>query len=102
MPSLVDHPRLRPLDIRLIEHEGRPSLLVQDQLALSGQYMILPYALGPVLFLCDGQHSVQEIARLVPEHFHVKLPDGMLMRAVERCMLKHGSGPRPWLRPPIW
>lgn len=62
-------PKLRPLDIRPIIHEERPSLLLQDPLNLSEQYLILPQALGPALMLCDGEHDAAAItATLIVEY----------------------------------
>lgn len=76
------YPKLRPLDIRLIEHQGRPSLLLRDTLELGGQYLILPHALGPVLFLCDGHHKIDQISEHATSQFGVRLPDGMVEELV--------------------
>ncbi|NOZ71707.1 MAG: AmmeMemoRadiSam system protein B [Chloroflexi bacterium] len=82
------YPKLRPLDIRAIEHQGRPSLLVRDRLELAGQYLILPYALGPVLFLCDGHHAIGTIPELCLSQFGVRLQAGVveeLVTALDRA-----------------
>ena len=66
-------PKLRPLDIQQIMHEGRPSLLVQDPLNLSEQYLVLPQALGPALMLCDGEHDAQAIAVALVIDFGIRI-----------------------------
>lgn len=76
------YPKLRPLDIRFIQHQGRPSLLVQDRLELSGQYLILPHALGPVLFLCDGNHTLDAMTEICASQFGVRLEEGVVEELV--------------------
>lgn len=49
------YPTLRAaLDIRPIEHEGQPCVLLRDPLQLSGSLLVVPQPLGLVLALCDG------------------------------------------------
>ncbi len=83
MTPTDSYPKLRALDIHLIEHQGRPSLLVQDKLELGGQYLILPHALGPVLILCDGQHEIGSIQEEVQRRYGVRLPADMVEELVD-------------------
>ena len=76
-------PKLRSLDIQQITHEGQPSLLVQDPLNLSGQYLILPQALGPGLMLCDGEHDAQAIALAMLADFGIRIELDMVESLVE-------------------
>ncbi len=82
-------PKLRPLDIQQIMHEGEPSLLVQDPLNLSEQYLILPRALGPALMLCDGEHDAQAIAVALVTDFGIRIELEMvdsLVEALDQCL----------------
>ncbi|HEY53608.1 MAG TPA: AmmeMemoRadiSam system protein B [Caldilineae bacterium] len=76
-------PKLRPLDIQQIMHEGRPSLLVQDPLNLSERYLVLPQALGPALMLCDGQHDTQAIAAALVGNFGIRIELDVVEALVE-------------------
>lgn len=53
--------RLRPLDIRPLMHEGRPSLYLRDPLQLSDRVVVLPRELGPLLLLCDGTRDTRAL-----------------------------------------
>ncbi len=71
-------PRLRPLDIQLINHQGYPSLLVRDRLNLSEQYMILPQALGPALMLCDGEHDSAAIHAAMTVDYGIRVEQSLI------------------------
>ena len=76
-------PKLRPLDIQQIMHEGQPSLLVQDPLNLSEQYLVLPQALGPALMLCDGEHDTQAIAVALVTDYGIRIEQAVVESLVE-------------------
>ena len=59
-------PKLRPIDAQPFVQNGQPALLLRDPLQLSGNYLVLPQELGPVLGLFrrrsrPGRH---------PQHIH--------------------------------
>ena len=54
-------PKLRPLDIRPIRHQGQPALLLRDPLALSDQTIVVPQGLAPLLPLLDGSRDERAI-----------------------------------------
>jgi AmmeMemoRadiSam system protein B len=64
-------------------HEGQPSLLIQDPLNLSEQYLILPQALGPALMLCDGEHDAQAITVAMVTDFGIRIEVDMVESLVE-------------------
>ncbi len=66
-------PRLRPLDIQPTLHQRRASLLLRDPLELSDRYLILPQALGPALFLCDGNHDAPAITLRLRNEFGIRI-----------------------------
>lgn len=52
-------PRLRPLSIDRVRHQGDEFFLMRDRLQLAGEETLLvPVALGPLLLLLDGRHTV--------------------------------------------
>jgi len=57
----MEHPRLRPLDIRRVRHRGQPYLLLRDPLGLSGQMLMVPALLGPLLALADGTRDLRTL-----------------------------------------
>lgn len=71
------HPRLRPLDIRPTRHHGAPALWVRDPLELTDRYLLLPPALGPALFLLDGEHAAADILARLQAEWGVRLEAGV-------------------------
>ena len=51
-------PKLRPIDAQPFVQNGQPALLLRDPLQLSGNYLVLPQELGPVLGLFDGTRDL--------------------------------------------
>jgi AmmeMemoRadiSam system protein B len=47
-------PKLREIEIHLMQQTGQQGILLQDPLRLSGQAVFLPLSLAPLLELCDG------------------------------------------------
>jgi AmmeMemoRadiSam system protein B len=52
------NPKLRPIEVRLVEDRGRPALLLRDPLVLSDKVAVLPQVLAPLLALMDGSRDV--------------------------------------------
>lgn len=55
-------PRLRPVDVRPIEHEGRPYYLLRDPQRLSDRVLLAPPLLVALLAFCDGGHTPAQMA----------------------------------------
>lgn len=51
-------PKLRPLQANMIQHEGKPFLVLGDPLRLSEETVAVPQPLIPFLQLCDGTRDL--------------------------------------------
>lgn len=51
-------PRLRPLDVRRVAQNGGEYLLLRDPLELTGQQVLVPLPLAPLLALLDGTRTL--------------------------------------------
>ena len=84
-------PRLRPLNVQWTEWEGRPMVSLQDPLRLGGDGILVPQAVAPLLALCDGTRSLNDLRTGFLLRTGVTLsPDqvGSLIHALdEACML---------------
>ena len=67
-------PKLRPLDVRPILHEGRPYFVLRDPVGLNGTQVLVPQALGPLLALCDGTRAVDRLGPAYELQTGVRLP----------------------------
>ena len=56
-----ENPKLRPVQPHLIEHNGRPAIVLRDPLQLTSEVMVMPQELGPLLALCDGSRDVKAL-----------------------------------------
>lgn len=56
----VENPKLRPIQTHLVEHNGRPAILLRDPLGLSAE-VVVPQELGPFLALCDGTRDLSAL-----------------------------------------
>jgi AmmeMemoRadiSam system protein B len=52
-------PKLRDLEVNLVNQSGQQGILLRDPLLLSGQAIFLPMALAPLLELCDGTRDAE-------------------------------------------
>lgn len=66
-------PRLRPLDIRPLSHDGRPAYLLRDPLQIGERALLVPEALAPALALCDGTNGAEQIQALYRLRFGAHL-----------------------------
>ena len=53
-----DRPRLRPVESRWVEHQGRPFVSLSDPLGLGRRGILVPQPLAPLLNLCDGTRDI--------------------------------------------
>ena len=69
METALTHPKLRPLDVKLVQQDGQRYLHLRDPLALSGKELLVPVQLSPLLSLCDGTRD-QAALRIVVMLLH--------------------------------
>jgi AmmeMemoRadiSam system protein B len=56
-----ENPKFRPINPQPASAQGQPILVLQDPLQLSDKVAYLPQALAPMLALCDGSRTVNEV-----------------------------------------
>ena len=76
-------PKLRPIDAQPFAQNGQPALLLRDPLQLSGNYLVLPQELGPVLGLFDGMRDLGGIANTYKLRYGAAVPHALLTQLVE-------------------
>ena len=60
--SMVEaYPRLRALNVQWTEWEGQPMVSLQDPLRLGGNGILVSQTVAPLLDLCDGTRSLNEL-----------------------------------------
>ena len=52
-------PKLRPLNLRWVQWEGQPVLLLQDPLRLAEDVVMMPRTVAPLLPLLDGTRDLE-------------------------------------------
>ncbi len=67
-------PKLRPLDIRPIHHQGDPYLLLRDPQQIAEQQLLVPQPLAAVLAFCDGRHDVPAMVDAFQRRYQLRLP----------------------------
>ncbi len=77
-PDPSRFPKLRPLNIQAVRHQGVPALLLQDPFQLAGQYIILPQVYGPALYLLDGTRDLAALRRDLARQFGMGVEEGAL------------------------
>lgn len=55
------YPKFRPINPQPASAEGQPILVLQDPLQLADKVAYIPRALAPMLALCDGSRTLNEI-----------------------------------------
>ncbi len=79
-----EHPKLRSLDAKWIEHEGRNLLYLRDPLSLSDDNVLVPQPLVPLLAMCDGSRDLTALRAKFTQHTGVTLEDGQFFALFER------------------
>jgi AmmeMemoRadiSam system protein B len=77
------YPKLRQLDIRPIQHENRPYLLLRDPQQLTDQQLWVPQPLAAVLAFFDGRHRVEDMIEAYRRHFQLTVPADFVQELVE-------------------
>ncbi len=75
-------PRLRPVDVRRIEHNGAPYFLLRDPLQLCDEQLLIPQHFGPALALFDGAQPLDAIAAAVRSRYGMPLRTAHLRELV--------------------
>ena len=90
----VEFPKLRALDFRPVEQDGRQVILLRDPLQLSEMLVAAPRQLGPVLALCDGTRDLSKVRLDCIAHFRLLVGMEVLKRLIEvcdeACLLENG------------
>jgi len=74
----VRYPKLRPVDLRPMNRNGRSYILVRDPLRLSDQMVLIPQPLAPVLALCDGTRDLRAIRAALMVRYGVRVDEETL------------------------
>lgn len=82
-PTLPSRPKLRHLDFRQISYQGRRMWLLRDPWQLSPQQLIVPAELAPLLLLCDGQHTLDEMRETLSMQLREEVP----LEVIESALL---------------
>jgi AmmeMemoRadiSam system protein B len=79
-----EHPKLRSLDAKWVEHEGRNLLYLRDPLSLSDDNVLVPQPLVPLLAMCDGSRDLASLRARFTQHTGVELEDGQFFALFKR------------------
>ncbi len=79
----AEFPRLRPLDIRPIIHQGQPMYLLNDPLRLADGTLLLSRQVGPLLMLCDGSRDSARLRRDLARQYGLRIDDATLEDVLE-------------------
>jgi AmmeMemoRadiSam system protein B len=79
-----EHPKLRSLDAKWIEHEGSNLLYLRDPLSLSDDNVLVPQSLVPLLAMCDGSKDLTALRAKFTQHTGVELQDGQFFALFKR------------------
>jgi AmmeMemoRadiSam system protein B len=83
-------PRLRPLDVRPLIHEGQHYILLRDPQQLSEHQLLIPQPLAAVLAFCDGHHDVPKMVAAFQQHYGLALPEesvGELLEVLDAAVM---------------
>lgn len=79
---MSDRPRVRPLDLQPVTHQGQRMWLLRDPLELSTRQLILPPILAHMLRYCDGQHTAGQIRQLLSADAGFDVPPDVIDNAL--------------------
>ena len=88
------NPKLRPIRIYPLTHQGQPSLMLRDPLHLTERVMVVPRQLAPVLGLMDGTRDLDELRAAVMVRAGMRVSNGDLENIVnqlDQAFLLHGE-----------
>lgn len=79
-----ERPKLRALDAKWIDHEGRNLLYLRDPLSLSDDNVLVPQPLVPLLALCDGTQDLGTLRSAFALRTGVRLEDDQFFALFKR------------------
>ena len=77
-------PKLRPVDMQWIQHNGQPALLLRDPLGLSDRMVVVPRSLALLVGLCDGTRDIAGLRIAFELRTGLRLDTGTLERLIEQ------------------
>jgi AmmeMemoRadiSam system protein B len=80
----MTNPRLRPIRIVPMVHQGQPALMLRDPLNLTGRVMVVSRQLGPALAFMDGTRDLNELRASLMIRAGLRLSNGELQRMVDQ------------------
>lgn len=89
----IQHPKLRPLDIRRVDQGGQQLLSLNDPLRLTDQAMLINHRQASVLALCDGTRDLPTLTADLGARYgiHVLLPEmEQLLQELDENLLLEG------------
>ena len=78
------NPRLRPIHIVPMVHQGQPALMLRDPLRLTDHVMVVPQQLGPVLAMMDGSRNLDELRASLLVRAGMRATNGELQQIVDQ------------------
>jgi hypothetical protein len=92
--SHLEKPKLRYVTFHPTTHQGETYFVVQDSLKLIEGMILLPPGLGLLAMLCDGAHTLSEIAASLEVRYGLLLPPGLLenlINQLDQALLLEGA-----------
>lgn len=87
-------PRLRLVEAQPFEQDGRAFFLLRDPAQISDQAVLVPQELGPLLVLCDGTRTLEELRAAAAVRFGLQVPETLVRQLVgildEALLLENG------------
>lgn len=90
----LQKPKLRNVNAQRILYQGEPVFLIQDGLKLSEAAIVLPEVLGPMLLLCDGEHTLPELRAALEVRYGLRLKQELLeslIAQLDQALLLEGQ-----------
>lgn len=82
--SYLTKPKIRLANFQRTVHNGQPVFLMHDSLGLTDAAILLPQALGPLVILCDGLNTVDDVRSRLAGQYGIELPNGTLNHLLQQ------------------
>jgi len=82
-PKPMSFPKLRPIDVRPFEEQGRPLLLVRDPLGLTDLSVVMPRVLAPLLGLLDGSRDAAALRAALLVRGGLNVPEDTIQQLIQ-------------------
>lgn len=93
--AVPTHPKIRLLQPRLVEHQGRRLIYLHDDLGITKQGALIPQPLAPLLALCDGTRDVSALRAGMLARTGAALPENVISEIVaqldDALLLENGA-----------